>query len=241
MKHIYDTDAVYLEALAAYIADQSSKAIEDHDYFTIAFSGGSAATKVCACLEKKEVAHQICFSKWKIFFSDERYVSLEDIDSNFKAIHDGLILKQKDIKRENVFALSKENNLEESCSNYEKKLRSVFTNCEFPAFDLIILGMGPDGHICSLFPNHQLLNESVKWIASLSDSPKPPPERITFTLSVVNAAKQVVFITTGEGKALKVKEAIELEPSKLVPASLVNVKNGELHWFLDNGSSSLLK
>ncbi|RHY38738.1 hypothetical protein DYB30_012805, partial [Aphanomyces astaci] len=94
------------------------------------------------------------FSKWHVFFADERVVPLDHADSNYLACHDALFQ-------------------------------------HLPRFDVILLGMGPDGHTCSLFPGHVLLNESALWVASISDSPKPPPKRITLTYPVVNNAAAV--------------------------------------------------
>jgi len=230
----------YLNRIGKLVTEVAKESVQNHGYFSIAFSGGSAATKICAAFQKDEYSQATDFSKWKIFFSDERYVELEHPDSNYKAIKDGLIDKQSAIKAENVFTLTKTGDLAKDSENYETQMKSVFTCQEFPKFDLIVLGMGPDGHICSLFPNHTLLEEQTKWIGYLQDSPKPPPERITFTMNVVNNAANVVFIATGEAKAENVRRAVKEDPTKEIPASLVKPKNGTLYWFLDAGSSSKL-
>lgn len=241
MQHIYDKDDEFLKSLGEFITKKSSKAISDHGFFSIAFSGGSAATKVCQSLEREEYASNISWANWKVFFCDERFVEFTDKDSNYKAINDGLLQKHKDIDPKNVFTLNKTGTVADAAQDYEKKLRSVFPNSKLPQLDLVVLGMGPDGHICSLFPNHALLEENEKWIASLEDSPKPPPQRITFSLNVVNNASTALFITTGEGKAENIKKAIEGTPSKDIPASLVKLTSADLHWFMDKGAASLLK
>lgn len=239
--HINNSNDDFLKELGSYVVEQSKNSIDDHGYFSIAFSGGSAATKICQCIEIKEYSNAIDFSKWKLFFCDERFVPLDHADSNYKAIHDGMITKQDSIKVENVFHINMNvRSIKEAADDYENKMKDVFKECTFPKIDLVVLGMGPDGHICSLFPNHELLNEQQRWISYLEDSPKSPPQRITFSLNVVNNAKEVIFIATGEGKAVKVKEAIEGEPTKDVPASLVKPIQGNLHWFMDQGSSSQL-
>jgi 6-phosphogluconolactonase len=129
----------------------------------------------------------------------------------------------------------------EIVENYEKKLISVFAtvnSVKFPVFDLLLLGVGPDGHTCSLFPDHPALKE-VGWVTYIANSPKPPPGRITFTLPVVNHAHHVAFVTTGEGKQNVLKEIIEDSGNRL-PAALVKPVTGKLYWFLDNAAAAKL-
>ena len=100
--------------------------------------------------------------------------------------------------------------------------------------------MGPDGHICSLFPNHPLLDEKDKWVAFVADSPKPPPKRITLTLPVLNNAKAVCFTVTGGSKAEMVKNVQQRPLDKNIPASMVQNSEGEVHWFMDKDAAKLL-
>lgn len=90
---------------------------------------------------------------------------------------------------------------------YETEMKRLFPNSQWPSFDLLLLGLGPDGHTCSLFPGHPALKERDRWIVSVTDSPKPPPNRVSMTIPVIKHAKSVAFITPGRGKAeiLKVR------------------------------------
>lgn len=112
----------------------------------------------------------------------------------------------------------------------------------FPQFDLMLLGMGADGHVASLFPGHPALREDKKWVTHLTDSPKPPPERITYTLPVINAASNVAMVVTGAGKANAVRSALEDDPNKTrkLPVELISPEEGHFKWYLDKGAASNL-
>lgn len=148
------------------------------------------------------------------------------------------------IPKSQVYALNPSLPLPEAAQDYEQKLLQVFgiSKDHVPQFDLVLCGMGPDGHTASLFPNHSLLKESSKLIAYIEDSPKPPPQRITFTLPLLNNAKNVVFVTAGDAKKETVAQVLEPKPGEpLLPSALVNPPNGTLYWFMDSAASSLLK
>jgi len=240
-KRIFAERDFYIDSLGTMLAECSAKAISARGRFTIAFAGGSAATNACEALTLDKFKETIDWSKWFVFLCDERFVEADHPDSNYKAIHDGLLTKVPTINPAQVFKLKKIGGVSQAANYYEADMRRVFCNESLPRFDLIVLGMGPDGHICSLFPKHALLREQNKWVTSLTDSPKPPPHRITFTLKVVNNAADVVFIATGKSKADMIRRATECLSTPEVPASLVKPTNGNVHWFMDEEAASMLK
>lgn len=221
------------------IIEEARKAKEDHGFFSIGFSGGSIVKIVSLGLLARQA--EVDWHSWRVFLCDERHVDLNNPDSNYKAVYDGFLSKVS-VPEEHIFTSDASLTVEEAAEAYSQKLRSVHGKEGFPAVDLLLLGMGPDGHTCSLFPGHPLLGEATKLVASISDSPKPPPQRITLTLPVVNAARCVAFIAAGEGKAPMVRRVLEpAEGEDIVPAGLVKPSNGRLIWFLDSGSASQLQ
>lgn len=110
-----------------------------------------------------------------------------------------------------------------------------------PKFDLILLEMGSDGHIASLFPNHSSLKEKNEWVTYLTNSPKPPPERITFTLPVINSASNVAVVVTGSDKSEAVRAAVDDGASDftfVMPARMIQLAKGKLVWFLDKAAAA---
>ena len=177
----------------------------------------------------------------EVFFADERAVPLDSEDSNYKLCNDYLFSKI-DIPPENIHTINEDliGDVEALADDYEQELVRCFANkssVKTPAFDLLLLGMGPDGHTCSLFPGHALLNETDGWVASITDSPKPPPSRITLLLHVVTHAHRIAYVVSGEEKKDILKTIME-DPDKGLPCSLVNVGGGEkVFWFVDSAAA----
>lgn len=158
------------------------------------------------------------------------------------------LLWQVPIPPGNVYAINDALSAEGAADDYELCIRHLLKNniiassgdSGFPKFDLILLGMGPDGHVASLFPGHPFVQEKEKWVTFIKDSPKPPPERITFTLPVINSSAHVAVVIAGAGKAHPVHVALgDGQNSGVFPVQLVSPE-GELVWFLDKEAASKL-
>ncbi|KAJ5650970.1 suppressor of los1-1 [Penicillium longicatenatum] len=236
------------EQLRPYVLASQNAALSRHDSFRIAVSGGSLPTVLARALlapgnGTPEDTPQ--FSKWHIFFADERAVPLDHDDSNYRLLHEELLSKiPAELGAPTVYPINTEavekDDTQELADLYQEDLMRVFAaknSVKLPIFDLILLGCGPDGHTCSLFPGHELLREKDAWVAAENNSPKPPPKRITLTLPVVTSAVQVAFVATGAGKKDIMKAIFDSEEGRSLPSALVNQGGGEkVSWFTDHAA-----
>ncbi|KAI9454856.1 6-phosphogluconolactonase [Lactarius psammicola] len=228
-------------SLAEYILKAQKESIDKRGRFTVAISGGSLPKTLTALVAKPGVK----WDKWHIFYADERVVPLNDADSNHY-LATSTLYSQVPIPRENIHTIDPDllNDLEELADAYEKELVREFAqkdSARFPIFDLILLGVGPDGHTASLFPGHELLSEEDRWVAYIEDSPKPPPRRVTLTLPVINHAARVVFVATGAGKAQTLSAILDTPEQGLPAARVRPAAPGHLVWFVDDPASAEVK
>ncbi len=175
----------------------------------------------------------------KIFFGDERCVPPDSEESNYKMANESLF-KNISIPKENIFRIKGENDPIKETKRYEEVLKSNLLSLNgIPQFDLILLGLGEDGHTASIFPNQVNLFYSAR-LCEVAVHPQTKQKRITLTGKIINNAKHVVFLITGKNKANILSKIIDLNNSQGVyPASLVNPKNGKLTWFLDLEASKM--
>lgn len=236
---VFASKPVLQTQIGAFIALKAKEAIKDHGFFSIAFSGGSVASLAPAGLLEIADVKSLELAKWKIYFCDERFVDLSNEDSNYNAVRKNFLAKVDGIKSENVFTIDPSLSLENAAQDYEAKLKSSLG--AHGKLDLLLIGMGPDGHICSLFPGHPLLDVTDRLVAAISDSPKPPPSRITLTYRAINGAGCAMFIASGSGKADVAKRVLEDNDAVLLPAARVKLGNGSVHWFMDKDAACHLK
>ncbi|CAE7196242.1 PGLS [Symbiodinium sp. KB8] len=193
-------------------------------------------------------------AKWIVLYADERCVPLEDDDSNFK----GTLAPLEDlgVARSQMVAIDVSvGDAPAQAADYEARMLTALgatsAAASPPSIDLVLLGMGPDGHTASLFPGHALLSETTRLIASITDSPKPPPQRITMTLPLINAARQVAFTACGTSKADAIAAMAgavssvaadgALQDAGPLPAARVAPTSGRLTWFIDTAAASKLQ
>lgn len=227
-------------ALRSYLIQSQAAGIARHGVFKVAVSGGSLPKTLAAALLSPSSGPDdvLDFSKWEIFFADERAVPLDHQDSNYALLKAELLDKiPAEAGKPTVHPINTDHldDVQELADQYEQVLVGSFASRDsvrLPIFDLLLLGCGPDGHTCSLFPGHALLRETDAWVAPIEDSPKPPPKRITLTLPVVTHAVRVAFVATGAGKKDIMKQIFDSDA--LLPCALVNEGAGDrCSWFVD--------
>ena len=231
----------------AYVAAQlilvrSREALGKSKVFNLALSGGSTPKRLYELLaaEHKELRPRLPWDQTHFFWTDERPVGPDHKDSNYRMTNDAL-LRHLELPEGNVHRIQGESSsAEEAAKAYEAELRSHFKLAadELPRFDLILLGLGEDGHTASIFPGTEAPREthrltSSPWVEKLNSY------RITMTLPVLNNAATIVFLVSGEAKASMIHEVLEGEPSRF-PAQAVQPTNGELIWLIDRGAASKL-
>lgn len=231
-----------IDSLAKYSIEYLKREINDvrkDDYFTIALSGGATPKNLFLSISK-DYKDEIDWSKIKIFWSDERCVNPEDEQSNYNMAYNNL-LKYVNIPEENIFRMKGEEIPEVETARYSKLLLDELKIINgVPSFDLIMLGLGEDGHTASIFPEQLELFFSDQFCVT-SIHPQTKQKRITLTGKVINNAAKVIFLVTGKIKSEKVYEIVnENSISEKYPASYVQPDSGKLIWLLDKESSQLL-
>ena len=207
--------------------------------FVVALSGGSTPKALYSMLAS-QAAPDVPWSDTHIFFSDERFVPPDDPDSNFRMANQATLTKVP-VPPQNIFAVpTEEASADLAARKYENSIRDFFVlpADEIPRFDLILLGLGPDGHTASLFPESTALSETQRLVvANWVDKFKT--YRITFTYSLINNAAYDMFLVSGTEKTRIVREIFENESAKL-PAQRVRPMDGKLLWLIDRPAASAL-
>lgn len=229
---------------AELIYNAARDSIAERGRFTIALTGGSSPRQTYELLAHA-TPEQMDWAKVFVFLGDDRFVPYSSKDSNYEMCRD-LLLKHVPIPPEQVFPIHTDTaTKEESAEKYAETLSKVFSILlpgPPPAFDIILLGMGDDGHCASLFPGMPTLTVADKWVVSSPPGTLPPPvDRVTFTFPVLNAARQVLFLVDGAKKAPAVRDILEGGAAANVhPSAGVQPSHGKLLWLLDRTAAELL-
>ena len=228
-----DIDAVSHEAARIFI-NSAEKCISALGRFSVAVSGGSTPGRLFSLLGSESYADKVDWSGVHFFWVDERCVPKNDKDSNFGGAWNSL-LSQISIPESNIHRIKGEIPPVDGALEYEKELMTFFGAATVPAFDLIFLGMGEDGHTASLFPASDSLKEDKRLTVPVYVE-RLKSWRITLTLPVLNNADSVVFLVTGRNKTDVLKEILE-NKSTGYPAGLIKPDKGSLIWLLDNDAA----
>jgi 6-phosphogluconolactonase len=237
--HVGPDPAAVARAAARHFASLATTAAAGQGAFHVALSGGSTPKAMYRELAGP-AGNGIPWGKVHVFFGDERPVAPEQIDSNYRMATEAL-LSHVPIPTHHIHRIEGEIGPPEAAARYEAAVRKIPPGPRgLPAFDLILLGLGADGHTASLFPETGALVERVRLVRE-NHVPKLRTHRITFTYPLINAAHEVAFLATGADKAPMARAAIH--PSRLdprVPARHVRPDAGRLVWFLDEAAATML-
>ncbi|MEP6946103.1 MAG: 6-phosphogluconolactonase [Acidobacteriota bacterium] len=239
-----DSDEVAAQA-ADLIVQVTQKSIQARGRAMLAMAGGSTPKATYGLLAESPRCNRIDWAQTYLFFGDERFVLPDDPSSNFAMVQKTL-LEPLAAPVEHVFPIPTQfSDAADAAAAYSVTLAKVFgvdDGADPPRFDLVLLGLGDDGHTASLFPGAASLDITDLWVVASPPGTLPPPvERITLTFPVLNAAREILFLVAGENKAEAVYDVLEGKPSRQErPAAYVRPANGNLTWLLDEAAASRL-
>lgn len=235
-----DLEAATSAALAC-VLSTARAALTARGRFTVALSGGNTPRGLYTHLAGSSAASELAWDRVELFFGDERGVPPEDPESNYGMVKDALIDHVR-IPDRNVHRIRAELGPEAAAVAYAADLSSSFhlTPGEMPRFDLVLLGMGPDGHTASLFPHTEALAVHDR-LAVANRIPQLRADRITLTLPVLNAAREVLLLVTGADKAEALAQVLEGQPDpERLPSQSIRPAKGRLTWLVDRAAASRL-
>jgi len=227
-------------AAAEYICEIAEEAIKKRNIFTLVLSGGSTPRLLYEELACQAISKRIDWQKTHIFLGDERYLPPDHPDSNYALAFQALVSKL-DIPPANVHrVITERDSANAAAEDYEKTLRHFFRppagsedQPYLPSFDLVLLGLGQDGHTASLFPGDSALEEKYRWVVAVDGaSASPPVPRVTLTFPVLNKAECVIFLVSGSDKKEVFAEIMNNPGTTAYPAARVR-PSGRLLWFID--------
>jgi 6-phosphogluconolactonase len=233
-----DLEAMSYQAACLFVS-ASRNAITEKMRFAVAISGGSTPRRLYTILASAPYRNQVDWGNVHFFWVDERCVPKDHEESNFKTAFDTLLLKIT-MADENIHRIRGEEDPEKATRDYENEIREFFGTSDWPVFDLVILGMGEDGHTASLFPGSKALEEKERWVVPVYLE-KPKTNRITLTLPVLNRAAEILFLVSGRSKATILSEIlVGNHKNDKYPAGLIHPALGDLIWLIDQEAADQL-
>jgi 6-phosphogluconolactonase len=236
-----DANAIAQTAAAEFL-DTALDAVRQEGSFSVALAGGSTPKDLYGLLSNNPLQAKVPWGKIQFFFGDERHVPPDDRESNFRMATEAILAKAPIDPKQVHRIKSEKPNASEAAQEYEQELRESFKlkPDQLPRFDLVLLGMGPEGHTASLFPGTKALREQRRLVVS-NWVGKLYTDRITLTPPVLNNAARIIFMAHGAEKAPALKAVLEgpYEPDQL-PAQMINPPKGRVVWLVDPSAASML-
>jgi 6-phosphogluconolactonase len=239
---VYPNRTAVAHAAAAQFVATAEKAMTTRNRFTVALAGGSTPRDIYRLLAGDEYNGMMEWDLVHVFWGDERAVPLNDPDNNGRMAKEAL-LNHVNIPSQNIYRIQSQLSPQEAAENYEQTLRHYFgeRNYTEPRFDLVMLGLGAEGHTASLFPHSQALSESDHWVTAVY-VPQNQSWRISLTPVALNAASKIMFVVVGEEKAQAVKQVLsEPKQPNLLPAQIIDPPQGQVLWIVDKAAALLLE
>lgn len=237
--HIFENKEMLSENLAQWICDLITNTLKEQEFFSLALSGGETPKLLYQKLASEKYKSQINWNRIHIFWGDERVVSYTDDRNNAKMAFD-ILLDHVDIPASQIHKMRTDIEIKFAVEEYRKLLHTFFDSTPH-SFDLVLLGMGDDGHTLSLFPGSHIIDENLHWVNSVYNE-KQKMYRITLMPLIVNKSANIAFMVDGPKKKQTLQQVLEGDdmPEKL-PSQLIKAVTGELHWFLDEDAAKGLK
>ncbi|MEO6683660.1 MAG: 6-phosphogluconolactonase [Ginsengibacter sp.] len=236
--HIYKNKEELSGALASWMCEVIEKTLKEQEYFTLVLSGGSTPQSLYEVLASEAYKDKINWNRVQVFWGDERAVPYADDRNNAKMAHE-LLLSKVGIPSKNIHIIRTDIEPNFSRDAYRKMLHDYFDNTK-TTFDLVLLGMGDDGHTLSLFPGSPIIEDDKYWVHSVYNE-EQEMYRITLMPALVNKAARIAFMVEGEKKATVFQQVLQGEYNPLeLPAQIIKPVNGELHWFVDEAAAKEL-
>lgn len=239
--NVFDTKDELILSLADRIVELSQAIQKSKGRFAIALSGGSTPKPLYEALAKAPLSYKVPWNYGYFFMVDERCVPETSNESNFKMIFESM-LSRVPVLETNIFPVHFQDiDPERAADDYEERIKEAFKleAGAFPTFDIVILGLGDDGHTASLFPGTDALKETSRTVVS-NYVDKFSQHRITLTQPTINNASHVFFLVSGQSKAEIVSNVVCGDGKHSYPANLINPGTGELEWYLDKDAASRL-
>ena len=239
MLHIQKNPSAVTVALAEWITQTIETTLQKQDRFTWALTGGNSPKALYDMLAASPYKERIAWNKIHVFWGDERAVPFSDDRNNAKMTYAHLLNKVPVIPAQ-VHVKRTDTEPEQAALEYEQLLQQYFGEGG-KSFDLVLSGMGDDGHTLSLFPGTEVIHEKEAWVKAFYLTSQQM-YRITLTTPVVNRASFIVFLTFGANKSKALYEVLEGSPdADLYPSQVIKPNSGELHWFVDEAAAHFLK
>jgi len=237
---VFSDPASLAVAAAELIIEGCNQALTAKGVCHLALSGGATPRAVYDLLAQPDYLRRLNWKQIQVFWGDERMVPYDHPESNFRMAWERL-LSHTPLPSENIHRIRGELDLGSAAAAYDALLREVFggSPLEVDGFDLLLLGMGVDGHVASLFPGSPALAEAERWAVAVAHDQPPPPllPRVSLTLPAINAARQVLVMVAGEQKAGVLQRVLSGEiGGELLPAQLLKPRSGGLLWLADRAA-----